>query len=129
MIEIFLKIIGLTFVGVVAYNVIKNVKPEYGLFLVVAVGIILIILLSDGIIASIKVMNDLVEKSGMDNSIFSSVIKIIGIGYITEYSSSLCEDNGCSSLAKKIQFAGKITIFVISSPIIIGVIDVIGGLM
>ena len=129
MIEIFIKVIGLAFIGVVSYNVIKNVKPEYGLFLIVAVGIIVIILLSDGIVSSINIMGELVNKTGIDKSIFASVIKIIGIGYITEYSSSLCEDNGCSSIAKKIQFAGKITIFLMSSPIIIGVIDVIGGLL
>ena len=129
MIEIFIKVIGLAFIGVVSYNVIKNVKPEYGLFLIVAVGIIVIILLSDGIVSSIIIMGELVNKTGIDKSIFASVIKIIGIGYITEYSSSLCEDNGCSSIAKKIQFAGKITIFLMSSPIIIGVIDVIGGLL
>lgn len=129
MIEVLIKVIGLTFVGVVAYNVIKNVKPEYGLFLIVAVGIAVIIITSDGIVSAINVMKDLAGKTGIESGVFAAVIKMIGIGYITEYSSSLCEDNGCSSLAKKIQLAGKITIFLMSAPILIGVIDVIGGLM
>lgn len=42
---------------------------------------------------------------------FSLVLKIIGIGYLTEYSSSLATDAGCASIAQKLQFGGKIVIF------------------
>ena len=124
-----LKIIGLVFIAVVSYNVIKNVKPEYGLFIIVVAGAAVIILLSDGIVESISAFKSLSDKSGLDSGIFSSIIKIIGIGYITEYSTSVCDDSGCSSLGQKIQFAGKLTIFLMALPIISGIIDVIGGLM
>lgn len=125
----FLKIIGLVFVAVVSYNVIKNAKPEFGLFIIVVAGAAVVIMLSDGIISSIAAFNTLAEKSGLDSGVFSSIIKIIGVGYITEYSSSVCEDGGCSSLGQKIQFAGKLTIFVMALPIITGIIDIIGGII
>ena len=129
MTDLFLKIIALVFIAVVAYNVIIKVKPEFGLFIVVACGIIVIVLLSDGIVASINVFKVITDKSGIDTSAFTSIIKIIGIGYLTEYSSALCDDNGCTSLGKKIQFAGKITIFIMALPIVNGVMEMIGGLM
>lgn len=125
----FLKIIGLVFVAVVSYNVIKNVKPEFGLFIIVVAGAAVVIMLSDGIIASVAAFGTLAEKSGLDNSVFSAILKIIGVGYITEYSSSVCEDGGCGSLGQKIQFAGKLTIFVMALPIINGIIEIIGGIL
>lgn len=127
--SVFLKIIGVVFVACVGYNVIKNVKPEYGLFIIITAGAAVIIMLSDNIIQAMGAFSTIAEKSAIDNSVFSSVVKIIGVGYITEYSSSVCEDGGCSSLAQKIQFAGKITVFIMALPIITGIIDVIGGLL
>ena len=129
MIDSFFKIVALAFVAIVAYNVVKNVKQEYALFIALAAGIIIIIMLSDNIVKSIGMFTSLTEKSGLDSTIFSPIFKIIGIGYITEFSSSLCEDNNCSSLSKKIQFAGKITILIMALPIINAVIEVIGGLL
>lgn len=125
----FLKIIGLCFVALVCFNVIKNVKPEFGLFVIVCAGAAVVILLSDGIIDAVNAFSSLAEKSGINNDVFSSVLKIIGIGYVTEYSAGICEDGGSKSLAQKIQFAGKITIFIMAMPIITGIIEVIGGIL
>ncbi len=127
--SVFIKIIGVVFVAAVGFNVIKQAKPEYGLFIIIAAGAAVIIMLSDSIIGAINAFSGIAEKSGINNSVFSSVLKIIGVGYLTEYSSSVCEDGGCSSLGQKIQFAGKITIFIMALPIITGIIDVIGGIL
>ncbi|MBR1746622.1 MAG: stage III sporulation protein AD [Clostridia bacterium] len=124
-----LKVIGVAFVTVVSYGVVKNVKPDLSVFLPMAAGAIILILLSDGIIRSIDSFRTIIEKSGVDERAYGAVLKIVGIGYITEFSANLCEDAGCSALAKKIELAGKITVLLTAMPIVTGVIDVIGDLM
>ena len=56
------------------------------------------------------------------------MLKIIGIGYLTEYSSSLANDAGCPSIAQKLQFGGKIVIFLMSISIVTSLIDVVSAL-
>ena len=124
-----LKIIGIAFIGVICYKLIKDVKGEFAPVILVAIGASILIALSDKITEAITVFGGLSEKAGLSNTIFSSLLKIIGIGYVTEYSASICEDCNCSSIGKKIEFAGKLTIFVMSLPIINGIMETIGALL
>lgn len=126
---ILFKVIGIAFVALVCYSLLKNTKPEFSIILIIAAGALILILLSDKIVESIAVFKNLTEKSGISVDSLSSVIKIIGIGYVTEYSSNICEDGGSKSLAQKIQFAGKITVFLLAVPIILNVFKVIEGLL
>ncbi|NLL56844.1 MAG: hypothetical protein GX242_06500 [Clostridiales bacterium] len=123
------KIIGISFVGIVAYGFIKNIKSDYGVFLLLAVGTISLILISDHLVGALTAFSEMSTKTGINNDLFSSIIKIIGIGYISEYSSSVCEDTGCSSIAKKIQLGAKVTIFVMSIPIITNILSLVEGLI
>ena len=56
---------------------------------------------------------------------FVILLKIVGIGYLTEFSCGLCNDSGNSAIALKLQLAGKLTIFIMSIPIISKLIDLL----
>lgn len=122
------KFIAIGFIGTIMVVTVKNVKPEYSMFIALATGAIIIIALSNRILDVINTFSQIADKSGLPSGVFNSIVRIIGIGYITEYASSICDDNDCSSIGKKIQFAGKITIFIMALPIITSIIEVIGGL-
>jgi stage III sporulation protein AD len=123
------RIIGIAFVGVVLYQLIKNTKPDIAALLLIGVGVTLLIAVSDYITDALAAFTALSEQAGLGKTVFSSLLKIIGIGYITEYSVNICNDSGCSSIGKKIELAGKLTIFIISLPIINGIITTIGGIL
>ncbi len=124
-----LKVIGIGFVAITGYNLLKYSKQEFANFVLIGAGCIILILISDKISQAITAFQGIAQKANLDSSVFSVIIKIIGIGYVTEYSVSLCEDNGCASIGKKIELAGKITIFIMAIPIITNIIELIGGIM
>lgn len=97
--------------------------------MLLATGAAILILLSDTIGNVIQTFSSLTEKSGLSNTVLSAVLKVIGIGYLTEYATNVCDDCGCSSIGKKIELSGKITIFVMALPVINGIVDIIGNLI
>ena len=123
------KFIAIGFIGTIMVVTVKNVKPEYSLFIALATGAIILIALSNKILEVINTFTQISDKSGLPPGVFNSILRIIGIGYITEYASSVCEDIECQSIAKKIQLSGKIVIFIMALPIITSIIDIIGGLI
>lgn len=123
------KVIGIAFVAVAALAVIKNVKSEYVFLLLIAAGAVILISLSDYIVKAISAFKGIADKSGMENEIFTALLRIIGIGYICDYSASVVEDSGSKSLAEKIQLAGKLTIFIMTVPIVTQAITVFEGLI
>lgn len=123
------KLIGIALIGIVAVSLLRTAKPEFAVFAVIGTGIVMVITMISSLQSAILAFDDLVDKSGIDDRVFSAVLKIIGIGYLTEYSASFATDAGCASIAQKLQFGGKIVIFLMSISIVTALVDVIGGLL
>ncbi|MCC8067194.1 MAG: stage III sporulation protein AD [Clostridiales bacterium] len=58
-------------------------------------------------------------------SYFKILMKIIGITYVADFSANLCRDAGYSAIAGQIEIFGKISIFAVSSPIILALIEAV----
>ena len=58
-------------------------------------------------------------------SYFKILLKIIGITYVADFSSSLCKDAGYSAIAGQIEIFGKISILAVSSPIITSLLETV----
>lgn len=122
------KLIGIAVIGVIVVTLLRSAKPEFAVFATIATGVVMVITMLSALRDVIIAFDSIVEKSGIDDKVFSAVLKIIGIGYLTEYSSSLANDAGCPSIAQKLQFGGKIVIFLMSISIVMSLIDVVSAL-
>lgn len=119
------KIIGIAVVGAICTLILKNIQSQYAALSTLATGIIILIIALSSFTKVILSFQAIIDKTGVDNEIFSSLLKIVGIGYLTEYSQSVCVDLGCDSIGKKLSFAGKIAIFLLAMPIIENLINVV----
>ena len=123
------RIIGVGLATAITALIVKQVKPEIAVIVGLCGGVIMILMLVDGATNIISAFNSLISKSGVSSGVFSAVLKIIGIGYITEFSASLCGDAGATSVANKILLAGKILILISALPIVTNLIDIIAELL
>lgn len=123
------RLVGIALIGVIVVLVLKTAKPEFAVFATIATGVIMLVTLMTSLSKVILAFDSIVEKSGVDGSVFSAVLKIIGIGYLTEYSSSIATDAGCASIAEKLQLGGKVVIFLTSISIVTSLVDVVTKLV
>ncbi len=119
------KLVGIAVLGVIIVQLLRSSKPEFATLATIATGVVMLIVLVNSLSSVIVAFQGIIDKSGLPNSLFTLVLKIIGIGYLTEYSASICEDAGCASLGSKIQLGGKLVIFGLSIGIITNLIDVV----
>ena len=111
--EIFkIAIIGL--IGAIAVNVLKETGSPLYTYVTIVTGIIILIFSINALYPILIDFNALIAKTNVDEENYVLLLKIIGIGYISEYSASLCCDLNCESIAKKIIFACKIFFFILS---------------
>ena len=54
---------------------------------------------------------------------------MIGIDYLCEFESNICKDIGYQSVAGHVELAGKLTILVMSMPIIMSLLDTVQGFL
>ena len=128
MVEI-LKIIGLALITTISVIILKQQKPEIAVIVGVAGSVLIFFYLVDMISNVFGLFETVVSKTNIDSELFIVLIKIVGIVYITEFSANICSDSGNSAIASKIILAGKLTIFLLSVPIIISLIELIVGLL
>ena len=123
------KLVGIAIIGVITVSLLKSAKPEFAVFATIATGVVMVITMLSSLQSVVLAFDGIVKKSGIDDGIFTAVLKIIGIGYLTEYSASVATDAGCASIAQKLQFGGKIVIFLMSISIVNAPVDVVSALV
>ena len=92
-------------------------------------GVLILLSVADYFAEIFRTLSDLMEKSGIPGTVYSVVFKIIGIGYITDFSSGIVEDAGQKPLSDKILFAGKIVIMWLSLPILTLLFDTVTSML
>lgn len=122
--EIF-QIVGLALVAAVLSVLLRNQKPELAIQLSIVTGIVIFSMMIFKISAVVTLLQDLAMKVNIDFIYLNTILKIIGIAYITTFSSEICRDAGESSIASKIEFAGKILIMILAVPILMAVLEII----
>jgi stage III sporulation protein AD len=124
------RIGGLALVGLVALLVLRQYKPEWAVFIRMAVTVV-----SMGIILSmagtvITYVTDLAEGTGaLDGATWSLLLKALGIAFLTETAASICRDSGEASLAGWVEMAGKLEILLLAFPLIRTVLDTVATLL
>ncbi len=119
------KIISIALVTCITALLVKQIKPDFSVIIALCGGLIILCMTIDYVSQILAVFNNIVEKTGLNIGLFGTVLKIIGIGYITEWTANVCADTGQNSLSDKVLMAGKILIFVFALPIITNIIDII----
>lgn len=121
--ELFFKIAGLVIVSALMVITIKNYKPEYAFLLSIAVGILILTVVVSNVFPVIKNLSRIYNSVSGNKYNFSVVLKAVVISYITEFCVNTCKDFGQSSLADKVEFAGRCAILILSVPLITSVFE------
>ncbi len=124
-----IKIVGISIFSVIMIIILKNYRPEMALVLSIITGIGIMLYAISKMSSVINVLNDLISKSGVNTDFLLIIIKVIGIAYIVEFGKNVCIDAGQSSIATKLEMAGKVVIVVLTIPLISSLVNVLVGLV
>ncbi|MBP3434583.1 MAG: hypothetical protein J6K50_04835 [Clostridia bacterium] len=124
-----MKIIGVAFVTTVASVLLKNTKPELS-FAVTVTGVIVILLfLVDSMQSTLTVFSSIAEMTGVENGLLKILLKIVGVGYLTEFGAGILNDFGSNAVADKVVLGGKITIVMLSLPVLESLLQLVRGFL
>ena len=107
----------------------KRGKAEYGIYISIALSLLIFF----GILGQIRAVIRMVETIGtyisMDTVYIGTLLKMLGITYIAEFSSSICKDAGYQTIAGQIEIFGKLAVLVLSMPILMALLDAVKGFL
>ena len=124
-----IQIIGVAFVTAVAAIVLKTTKPELAFAVTVTGVIVILTFVIELLEGTVSVLSEIASITGVENGLIKILLKIVGIGYLTEFSAGVLQDFGSSAVADKVVLGGKLTILVVSLPIFQAVLTLIRGFL
>ncbi len=118
--------IGMTGVlGVLLAVQFKGAKTEYGIYMSVAVSLLLFLCIVDRLKIFVRTIDELGHYIHAGSGYFSIMLKMIGITYISEFSSAICKDAGYQTVAVQIEIFSKLTILAMEMPILLALLETI----
>lgn len=108
---------------------LKQAKPELAVVIGLVGTILIFLMVVSGLSKIISSINGIVAQTGLAVELFSSILKIVGIGYLCEIAASICQEAGAKAVADMVILGGKIIIMVLAIPIIQALVDVVLGVL
>jgi len=120
-----LQIIGIAIVGALLSLILKTYRPEVALQIALATGIVIFISIAATLSSAVEAIMALADKYGIDSGYIGTVIRIIGIAYICQFTADVCKDAGETAVASKIEFAAKVLMLIYAIPIVDALLQMI----
>jgi stage III sporulation protein AD len=109
--------------------ILRQNKPEFAAAAGIAGTIIILFSVVQNLGTVIGSITEIAGKTGIKTELLSAILKIVGIGYLCEFASSICKDAGANSICEAVTLGGKIIILVLAIPIIEALINVVTGII
>ena len=126
---IFWKAAAGVLVSLILILTLGKQEKDIGILLNIAVCCMLATGLFQILDPIIQFLDTLRELTAMESSALTTMLKLAGIGLVSELISMICMDSGCSSLGKGLQLLGSCLMLYLSIPIIELLLDTIRSIM
>lgn len=124
-----LKISVLGTAGVLLGIFLKDRAPEYGNLITLSIGLVILGLAVGKIGYLFQSLEKLKESLPVDGSYITTLLKMIGITYIGQFSSGICKDAGYASTGAQIELFCRLSVMVLSMPVLLALLDTIQGFL
>lgn len=112
-------------IGILFAIQLRQEKSEIAIYLCIVISFIIFVGISGYLDQLVSTIREIGRYVQIDNSYISTLIKMIGITYVAEFSSGICKDAGYHSIATQVEMFGKLTILVLSLPILLALLRTI----
>lgn len=120
-----MQVAALAVAGVLLAVQFKSGKAEYGIYLGAALSILIFFQILGKLNVILEVIKTIGEFLPLNKIFAGTLLKMLGITYVAEFSASICQDVGYQTIARQIEILGKLTILVMSMPILLALLQTI----
>ena len=105
--------------------ILQKEKAEFAMLLVLAAGMLLFTYILLRMQTIVSFLSDMLDYLPVDKTYLLPLLKMLGIAYIAEFSSSICKEVGYSAIAGQMELFAKLSIVALSIPELMYLMDVL----
>ena len=105
-------------VGTVLALILGQYRPEFRMLVTAAVTLLLMAMVLEQLSPVLEQLRSTIELTGLTGDYAAILFKAVGICLLTQLAGDVCRDSGESSIASKIELAGRAAILLTAMPLI-----------
>ena len=105
-------------VGTVLALILRQYRPEFRMLVTAAVTLLLMAMVLEQLSPVLEQLRSTMELTGLTGDYAAILFKAVGICLLTQLAGDVCRDSGESSIASKIELAGRAAILLTAMPLI-----------
>lgn len=105
-------------VGTVLALILGQYRPEFRMLVTAAVTLMLMAMVLEQLSPVLEQLRSTMELTGLTGDYAAVLFKAVGICLLTQLAGDVCRDSGESSIASKIELAGRAAILLTAMPLI-----------
>lgn len=117
------QIAGLALITTILLLILRQERPVMAVLLSIVFSILIFTFMMGKMASIIGVMKELTRRAGINYFYLTTILKILGVAYLGEFASAICNDAGEQAVGKKVEFASKIIIAVLALPIMVAILE------
>ncbi|MBQ8924420.1 MAG: stage III sporulation protein AD [Lachnospiraceae bacterium] len=122
-------LMALIIIAIIFALSLKARNPEISSIISVGLCLVIISVCVDRLNVIISKVKSISSNVDIDKTYIFILLKLIGIAYICEFASGISKDAGYSAVASQIELLGKLTMLMVSLPVLEQVIEIIINMM
>lgn len=106
-----------------------SIKREYAIAVTVGATVLLALYGVSSLKSIIERIEKLQESIGVGEEYLTILLKMVGIAYLTQLVVSICRDAGNGAVAAQINMVGKISMLLVSFPVLEALLKTVGEML
>ena len=107
----------------------KSGKSEYGIYVSLAVSLFLFLCMLSRLEIFVRTVKKIADYIKLDAGQMGILLKMAGVTYVAESASGICKDAGYSTTAAQIELFCKLSVMVLSMPVLMALLKTIQEFM
>lgn len=103
----------------------KNGKSEYSIMITMAACLLIFVIALAKISDMAEIIRRLESYMQGGNAYVTILMKMLGITFVAEFTSDMCQDAGYGAIAGQVELMGKLVVLVVSLPILLSLLDTV----
>lgn len=123
------KIALIAITGMTLAIMLGGMRKDISIWITIVCGIIIFFFGISKFEYIVDMFHELTEYLGINEVYIKVILKMIGIAYLSEFTASICKDAGQNTIAGQVDFFGRMSMIVVSLPILQSLLETIGELV
>ncbi len=123
------KIALIAIVGMTLAVMVGGMRRDISIWITIVSGMIIFFFGIRKFEYVVDMFHELTDYIGINETYIKILLKMIGIAYLSEFTAAICRDAGQNAIAGQVDFFGKMSMIVVSLPVLQSLLETIGEVL